>query len=83
MEQTEILELEKIVEKTHLFKGAEDSPLLAPRGVFLVDNKLFVAVIPVLIIIIPIVFDVILVKIARGNSIIIGVIVVTPSSVSR
>lgn len=28
---------------TQIFKGAEDSPLLAPRGVFLVDNQLMVA----------------------------------------
>lgn len=43
MEKTETIELEKIVTKTQIFSGAEDNPLLAPRGVFLVDNKLFVA----------------------------------------
>jgi len=33
----------KIVSKTQVFKGSEGNPLLAPRGVFLVKNKLFVA----------------------------------------
>lgn len=32
-----------LVTKTSLFKGAADSPLLAPRGVFLVNGKLLVA----------------------------------------
>ena len=41
MEQT--IQLEKIISKTQIFSGAEDNPLLAPRGVYLVDNKLFVA----------------------------------------
>lgn len=41
MEQT--IQLEKIVSKRQIFSGAEDNPLLAPRGVYLVDNKLFVA----------------------------------------
>lgn len=35
--------LAKLVNKTTVFKGAADSPLLAPRGVFLVDGKLLVA----------------------------------------
>jgi len=35
--------IQKITNKTLIFKGAEDSPLLAPRGVYLVKNKLFVA----------------------------------------
>lgn len=43
MQQTETLELEKLVTQTQIFKGAEDSPLLAPRGVFLIKNKLLVA----------------------------------------
>lgn len=43
MDNTEQIELESLVTKTRLFKGAEDNPLLAPRGVFLKDNKLFVA----------------------------------------
>lgn len=43
MENTEKIALESLVTKTRLFKGAEDSPLLAPRGVFLKDNKFFVA----------------------------------------
>ncbi len=42
MEKTESIVLEKLVERTLIFKGDEESPLLAPRGVFLVDNKLFV-----------------------------------------
>ncbi|MEL6945868.1 MAG: hypothetical protein AAFO82_24705, partial [Bacteroidota bacterium] len=41
MEQT--ISLETIVSKTQIFSGAKDNPLLAPRGVYLVDNKLFVA----------------------------------------
>ena len=32
-----------LLESTRVFKGAEDSPLLAPRGVFLSHNRLFVA----------------------------------------
>lgn len=43
MQQTETIELEKLVARTQVFKGAKDSPLLAPRGVFLIKNKLFVA----------------------------------------
>ncbi len=43
MEQSEPIALEKLVTHTQIFKGAKDSPLLAPRGVFLVKNKLFVA----------------------------------------
>ena len=42
MEKSETIELEKLVSETLVFKGAEDSPLLAPRGVFLANNKLFV-----------------------------------------
>ena len=43
MKETESINLEKITTSTQVFKGDEDSPLLAPRGVFLVKNKLFVA----------------------------------------
>ncbi|MEM9547377.1 MAG: hypothetical protein AAGA77_15465 [Bacteroidota bacterium] len=43
MEKTEAPALENIVSKRQLFLGDKDSPLLAPRGVFLVNNKLFVA----------------------------------------
>lgn len=43
MEQTETAALEKIVTKTQIFSGAKDNPLLAPRGVFLVNNQLLVA----------------------------------------
>ncbi|MEL6926791.1 MAG: hypothetical protein AAFO94_22310, partial [Bacteroidota bacterium] len=43
MQKTETITLQKIVEQTHIFSGAKDNPLLAPRGVYLVDNKLFVA----------------------------------------
>ena len=43
MEKTVTRTLEKLVTRTQVFKGAEDSPLLAPRGVFLANNKLFVA----------------------------------------
>lgn len=43
MEELATIALEKITESTLIFKGAEDSPLLAPRGVFLAKNKLFVA----------------------------------------
>ncbi|GJM33791.1 MAG: hypothetical protein DHS20C18_27920 [Saprospiraceae bacterium] len=43
MNKTKNGSLKKIITKIQLFKGAEDSPLLAPRGVFLVKNKLFVA----------------------------------------
>lgn len=32
-----------LTKKTHIFKGDADSPLLAPRGVFLASGKLFVA----------------------------------------
>ncbi len=35
--------LDKLVTQTRIFKGSVDSPLLAPRGVFLAMNKLFVA----------------------------------------
>lgn len=35
--------LKKLIRHTRIFKGAEGSPLLAPRGVFLVNNHLFVA----------------------------------------
>ncbi|MEM8525469.1 MAG: hypothetical protein AAGG68_12585 [Bacteroidota bacterium] len=37
------IQLKKIISETQIFSGAEDNPLLAPRGVYLVDNKLFVA----------------------------------------
>lgn len=40
---TEEVALEKIISDTLIFKGAEDNPLLAPRGAYLVDNKLMVA----------------------------------------
>ncbi|MEM6316551.1 MAG: hypothetical protein AAF960_02720 [Bacteroidota bacterium] len=39
----ELATLQKITTQTQIFKGAEESPLLAPRGVFLVNNQLFVA----------------------------------------
>ena len=41
MENTTIA-LKPIIKSTRIFKGAEDNPLLAPRGVFLAKNKLFV-----------------------------------------
>ena len=43
MEKTETVPLSKLLKKTQVFKGTKDSPLLAPRGVFLVNNQLFVA----------------------------------------
>ena len=43
MSDTEKIALKDIVSRTRLFKGAADSPLLAPRGVFLINNKLLVA----------------------------------------
>ena len=43
MNKTEAVQLEKLVSKIQIFKGAEDSPLLAPRGVFLINNQLLVA----------------------------------------
>ena len=43
MEKPESISQDKVVVKTQIFKGAEDSPLLAPRGVYLVQHKLFVA----------------------------------------
>ena len=43
MKNTKTFALKKLVSKTQVFKGAADSPLLAPRGVFLANNKLFVA----------------------------------------
>lgn len=43
MDETQTIALDKIVTKTQVFSGAKDNPLLAPRGVFLVDNQLFVA----------------------------------------
>ena len=39
----DITALENLVDHTFIFKGDEESPLLAPRGVFLAQNKLFVA----------------------------------------
>lgn len=36
-------QLAPLVSSTRVFKGAADSPLLAPRGVFLVNGRLFVA----------------------------------------
>lgn len=36
-------QLQTLVTKTTIFNGAEDSPLLAPRGVFLTQGKLLVA----------------------------------------
>lgn len=38
-----VAKLEKIVNDTQIFKGDKESPLLAPRGVFLARNKLFIA----------------------------------------
>ncbi|MEM1318888.1 MAG: hypothetical protein AAGG75_01460 [Bacteroidota bacterium] len=43
MNNAENITLPPIVSQTQIFKGAEDSPLLAPRGVFLVNNHLIVA----------------------------------------
>ena len=43
MEKIDKIALDSMITKTIIFKGAEDNPLLAPRGVFLVDNKLLVA----------------------------------------
>ena len=43
MNSLETIEKQKLVSKTQIFKGARDSPLLAPRGVFLAGNKLFVS----------------------------------------
>jgi len=44
LESTSTLaQLAQLATNTRLFKGAEDSPLLAPRGVYLVNNQLFVA----------------------------------------
>lgn len=43
MDNAEAITLKNLVTQTLIFKGAEESPLLAPRGVFLIDNKLFVA----------------------------------------
>ena len=37
------LNLDSAVERVRIFKGESGSPLLAPRGVYLSDNKLFVA----------------------------------------
>lgn len=42
MENQEKTVIENLADKTIVFKGAENNPLLAPRGVFLVNNKLFV-----------------------------------------
>ncbi len=43
MEKTTTPDLQSLVDSTTVFKGAEDSPLLAPRGVFLTNGKLLVA----------------------------------------
>ncbi len=43
MEKAKVENLEEIVTGTQIFKGSEGSPLLAPRGVFLRQKKLFVA----------------------------------------
>lgn len=43
MDKPETIKLKKIVDQTQIFKGSESSPLLAPRGVFLANNQLFVA----------------------------------------
>ncbi len=43
MPSTSTSELPPLLAHTRIFSGAEDSPLLAPRGVFLKDNRLFVA----------------------------------------
>lgn len=37
------IELPKLVDFTRVFKGAEESPLLAPRGAYIVKGRLFVA----------------------------------------
>ena len=41
MQKTEPISLKKLISKTLVFKGAKDNPMLAPRGVFLIKNKLF------------------------------------------
>ncbi|MEM6963138.1 MAG: hypothetical protein AAF573_00140 [Bacteroidota bacterium] len=43
MNKIETIPLNQLSSKTHVFKGAKDSPLLAPRGAYLIDNQLFVA----------------------------------------
>ncbi len=43
METKTALQLPALSQKTLIFKGDADSPLLAPRGAFLARNKLFVA----------------------------------------
>lgn len=42
-ESKEAIELEELVDSRLVFKGMEDNPLLAPRGVYTIDNKLIVA----------------------------------------
>ena len=43
MEDLQMVNKGAVVHETMIFKGVEESPLLAPRGVFLVGNKLIVA----------------------------------------
>ncbi|MCI5083850.1 MAG: hypothetical protein MRY78_19280 [Saprospiraceae bacterium] len=43
MDSESTLILPDLAKATHVFKGGEGNPLLAPRGVFLAKNKLFVA----------------------------------------
>ncbi len=43
VDTTKTTDLKTLVERTSIFKGAADSPLLAPRGVALADGRLFVA----------------------------------------
>ncbi len=43
MDKTEYTLDKSLAHSTRIFKGAKDNPLLAPRGVYLVKNKLFVA----------------------------------------
>lgn len=42
MEKVSELELAELAKETRVFNGAEGNPLLAPRGVFLAKNRLFV-----------------------------------------
>ena len=43
LNDTPTIELKDLADQTKVFKGEKDSPLLAPRGVFLVNNRLLVA----------------------------------------
>lgn len=43
MQEKQNTTLPALAESTRIFKGAENSPLLAPRGVYLIDGRLMVA----------------------------------------